>query len=156
MPQTVPVLCLIPYCIWIASLLRPTVLLLKQNLKRAGDTYRAIPCNNPTIAEYVTSIALALKIQGSCNFQLRLDGDTPKLFEINCRFSGTTPFCAQLGFNPIEFYIKHRLGLPYTYTLEEDVIVLRYWSEVVIKQDQILALEKTRVAKPSPADVSSL
>ena len=120
------------------------VLCLKRDL-RAGDTYRAFPEKNYAIESYVKALALKLGIYGSCNFQLRLDHGIPKLFEINSRFSGTTPFCAQLGFNPVEFYLKAKLNIPYKSNINYDAMVLRHWTEVVVSKS--ILNEKT-IAKP--------
>ena len=120
------------------------VLCLKRDL-RAGDTYRAFPEKNSVIEEYVKNLALKLGIYGSCNFQLRLDNGVPKLFEINSRFSGTTPFCAQLGFNPVEFYLKARLDIPYESNVNYDAMVLRHWTEVLVPKS---ILNEKVIAKP--------
>ncbi|MEZ8698466.1 ATP-grasp domain-containing protein [Vibrio lentus] len=120
------------------------VLCLKRDL-RAGDTFRAFPEKNIIIETYVKKIALALNIDGSCNFQLRLDNGVPKLFEINSRFSGTTPFCAYLGFNPVEFCLKADLGIEYKSDIQYDKVVLRHWSEVVLDKKSLddLTVNKT-------------
>lgn len=119
------------------------VLALRRVL-RSGDTYRASPERNETIETYVTAIAKKLDVEGACNFQLRLGDDgVPKVFEINARFSGTTPFCAQLGFNPVEFYIKHDRGLPYEPDIAWDSMVLRYWSELVVPRAMPDELDRT-------------
>ena len=113
------------------------VLALKRVL-RSGDTYRAEPVKSDVIEEYVSSIAKKLDIDGGCNFQLRVDSDgLPKLFEINSRFSGTTPFCAQLGFNAVEFYLKQSVGIDYEPVIDYDSVVLRHWAEVLIKKSQV-------------------
>jgi carbamoyl-phosphate synthase large subunit len=116
---------------------------------RAGDTYRATPVKNLQISAYVQQAALALGVEGPCNFQLRLDGEQSKIFEINCRFSGTTPFCAQLGFNPVEYYIKHDRRIPYQYNLRYDVTILRYWAEVMVRNEDIAILDQNRNIVPS-------
>jgi len=118
------------------------VLALKRVL-RSGDTYRAEPIESEKIEQYVLDVASRLEIDGGCNFQLRLDihGD-PKIFEINSRFSGTTPFCAQIGFNPVEFYLKRSLGLESTGSINYSSIVFRYWSEVVVKKSSLRKLSK--------------
>lgn len=111
------------------------VLCLKRDL-RAGDTYRAFPVNSDVIEDYVRNIAVKLGIEGSCNFQLRVDKNgAPKLFEINSRFSGTTPFCTYLGFNPVEFCLKADLGIEYNPKIDYDKVVLRHWAEVVIDKN---------------------
>lgn len=124
------------------------VLILKRIL-RSGDTFRAKPIKNNEISKYVTEVAIALDIKGSCNFQLRTDKNgIPKIFEINCRYSGTTPFCSQLGFNPVEFYLKNSMSLDYEYIIDYDSVVLRNWSEVLVKKEIIDKLDKNKYVKP--------
>jgi carbamoyl-phosphate synthase large subunit len=124
------------------------VLILKRVL-RSGDTYRAEPVESKIIADYVKLVAIKLDIEGSCNFQLRVDKDgIPKIFEINCRYSGTTPFCAQLGFNPVEFYLKRMLGLKYEYSIDYDSIVLRYWAEVLVNKNHKDTLGTLKTCTP--------
>jgi carbamoyl-phosphate synthase large subunit len=113
------------------------VLALKRVL-RSGDTYRAEPEKSEIIEQYVLNVATKLDIDGGCNFQLRLDmHGSPKIFEINSRFSGTTPFCAQIGFNPVEFYLKGTLGLESDVNIDYNSIVLRYWSEAVVHKSSL-------------------
>lgn len=118
------------------------VLALKRVL-RSGDTYRAEPVQSEKIEKYVLDVASKLEIDGGCNFQLRLDiNGEPKIFEINSRFSGTTPFCAQIGFNPVEFYLKKSAGLKIIVDIDYDSIVLRHWSEVVVKKSTLKKLSE--------------
>jgi carbamoyl-phosphate synthase large subunit len=124
------------------------VVILNRDL-RAGDTFRAEPIENSVISDYVTKVALAMEIHGSCNFQLRIDKEgIPKIFEVNCRFSGTTPFCAQLGFNPVEFYIKKTIGLDYHGEVNYDAMVLRHWQEVVVSKPMMTELKRSGIIKP--------
>ena len=131
------------------------VLCLKRDL-RAGDTYRAFPEKNSVIEEYVKNLALKLGIYGSCNFQLRLDNGVPKLFEINSRFSGTTPFCAQLGFNPVEFYLKAKLEIPYESNINYDAMVLRHWTEVLVSKSIFNQKIIAQSFKVEPLKISSM
>jgi len=122
------------------------VLPLQREL-RSGDTYRANPIKSNKIEKYVQAIAEKLDIDGGCNFQLRLDSQgNPKVFEINSRFSGTTPFCAQLGFNPVEFYIKSFLNINYAPKVNYDLQVLRYWREILVHKDSVKKLKKEKQA----------
>ena len=72
-----------------------------------------------------------------------------KIFEVNCRFSGTTPFCAQLGFNPVEYYIKKTQGIDYHGTINFDAMVLRHWQEVVVNKSVMKQLEQTGRIEPT-------
>ena len=139
----------------IGNVLSP-VLVLKSNL-RYGDTYKAEPVKSDKIEEYVLNVASKLEIDGGCNFQLRLDNNgVPKIFEINSRFSGTTPFCAQVGFNPIEFYLKNFLGLKYSVNIDYNSIILRHWAEVVVKKSFLKKLSKDQKIEPNIISESNL
>jgi carbamoyl-phosphate synthase large subunit len=127
------------------------VLVLKREL-RSGDTYRANPVKSDFIEHYVYQIALKLDIEGGCNFQLRVDPNgVPKLFEINSRFSGTTPFCSQLGFNPLEYYLKKKIGHPFEVIVDYNAYVLRYWAEVVVQKEQMTTLATDGYLTPNLA-----
>lgn len=131
------------------------VLCLKRDL-RSGDTFRAFPVKNEVIENYVRNIASSIGIQGSCNFQLRMDGNIPKLFEINSRFSGTTPFCSYLGFNPVEFCLKGDLGIPYNYHINYDKVVVRHWTEVVIDKEELDSISSNGFGEIRSAVVSKI
>ncbi len=127
------------------------VLIFKRSL-RSGDTYRAEPVKSKKIENYVLDVASKLEIDGGCNFQLRLDDrGEPKIFEINSRFSGTTPFCAQIGFNPVEYYLKKSLGLETKINIDYNSTLLRYWSEIVVKKSEIKKLSSKKSIKPNQA-----
>jgi len=57
-------------------------------------------------------IALTIESRGPLNIQGRWDGSRFITFEINPRFSGTTPMRALAGFNEPELLIAAHLGLP--------------------------------------------
>ena len=124
------------------------VLVFKRKL-RFGDTYKAEPIKSKKIEQYVFDVASMLEIDGGCNFQLRVDKHgEPKIFEINSRFSGTTPFCSQIGFNPVEFYLKKRLGLKSVINIDYNSTVLRYWSELVVKKSLLKKFSTNQKIKP--------
>ena len=120
------------------------VLCLRRDL-RSGDTFRAFPIKSEVIENYVREIALKIGISGSCNFQLRVTSTgEPKLFEINSRFSGTTPFCSYLGFNPVEFCLNAKLGHVYSSSIDYSKVVLRHWCEVVVDKDELDSISKSK------------
>lgn len=132
------------------------VLCLRRDL-RSGDTFRAFPVKSDVIEAYVKEIAIKIGISGSCNFQLRLTkSGIPKLFEINSRFSGTTPFCSYLGFNPVEFCLKAKLGIEYKSDIKYDKVVLRHWAEVVVEKDSLAELKENLQGNVSALKVSNL
>jgi carbamoyl-phosphate synthase large subunit len=124
---------------------------------RAGDTYRAFPVKSDILENYVRDIAIKLGIVGSCNFQLRVtESGVPKLFEINSRFSGTTPFCSYLGFNPVEFCLKAKLGITYKSEIDYEKVVLRHWAEVIVDKDSLISVQKDLEGSIEALTVSTL
>lgn len=106
---------------------------------RDGNTYRAFALPYGELNEAVEAAANALGAHGPANFQFRLDGGVPRIFEINGRFSGTTGIRHHAGFNEVEMCLRHLL-------LDEPVIqpdirpmtVLRHWSETVLQDHELL------------------
>jgi len=131
----------------VADDLSPVVVLQRE--LRSGDTYRANPVKSELIEDYVEQIAKNLNIEGGCNFQLRIDEHgIPLLFEINSRFSGTTPLCAQLGFNPVEYYLKKKIGQNIDVVVDYNSYVLRYWAEVLVPKGQMTTLARNKNLTP--------
>ncbi|WP_428630655.1 ATP-grasp domain-containing protein [Sphingopyxis sp.] len=113
-------------------------IILRRDL-RDGNTYRAYSGDFSAYREYVHDIASALKPHGPANFQFRVDGKgVPRLFEINARFSGTTPMRAIFGFNEVDLCLRKLL-------LNEDVVepkiregtVVRFLEEQFIDERKI-------------------
>lgn len=61
------------------------------------------------ISSVAEKIANTIKSTGPLNIQCRLVGNEVYIFEINPRFSGTSPMRALAGFNELEIEIKNRL-----------------------------------------------
>ena len=106
---------------------------------RDGNTYRAYVDHFPELNAQVRLLAEALKPHGPANFQFRLDGGQAKVFEINGRFSGTTPFRMRAGWNEVEHTLR-RLVLgerPPAPTIEP-MVILRHWTETVVSPAKVL------------------
>jgi carbamoyl-phosphate synthase large subunit len=108
-----------------------------------GTTYRAEVGDFPEVRAEASRIATALKPMGPCNIQLRISDGRPTCFEINMRFSGTTPMRARLGFNDVEATLRH-------YVLGEEIgdlplitsgVILRYWNEMYVDQGAFAELK---------------
>ncbi len=114
---------------------------------RDGNTYRAFVDEYPELNRAVRTWTETLKPLGPVNFQFRLDGGRPKVFEINARFSGTTPLRAHAGFNEVEMVLRHVLGgeagPP---PAIKRVTILRHWSETVVEPAAVLGPDGTRPA----------
>jgi carbamoyl-phosphate synthase large subunit len=101
---------------------------------RDGNTYRAYVEEFPELNAKVREWTLALKPHGPCNFQFRIDANgQPRCFEINARFSGTTPFRALAGFNEVEMCVGFLLyGSPIEQPVIKPMTILRYWNEMAV------------------------
>jgi len=98
---------------------------------RDGNTHRAFADDYPELADYVRTVARALKPYGPANFQFRVDaGGRPRLFEINARFSGATPLRALCGFNEVEMCLRRILyGEPVRRPEIRKGVILRHLDE---------------------------
>jgi carbamoyl-phosphate synthase large subunit len=100
---------------------------------RDGNTYRAFVDHYPELNAAVRAIANQLGPYGPANFQFRLDRGRVKVFEINARFSGTTPLRMRAGFNEVEMVLRHVVDNdPITMPPISPMKILRYWSETVV------------------------
>lgn len=109
-------------------------IILRRDL-RDGNTHRAYAGNHQAYEPYVHAMARALGPYGPVNFQFRVDkAGTPRLFEINARFSGTTPMRALFGFNEVDLCLRKIL-------LGEDVAMpsIREGTVVRFLEEQFLA-----------------
>lgn len=104
---------------------------------RDGNTYRAWVEAFPELNAEVRRLAEALGAFGPANFQFRLDDGRVKVFEINGRFSGTTPLRRHAGFNEVEMVLrKVLLGEPVVQPAVEPMTLLRHWTETVVRPGQ--------------------
>lgn len=72
-----------------------------------GATWEARVVDNTEIEQHCQEICQAFAPMGPLNIQLRLDNEgKPVPFELNVRFSGTTPMRANFGFRDVEAVIN--------------------------------------------------
>ncbi|MGH6945033.1 MAG: ATP-grasp domain-containing protein, partial [Geminicoccaceae bacterium] len=108
---------------------------------RDGNTYRAYVETSPELNRMVSRLGEALRPYGPANFQFRVDREgRVKVFEINARFSGTTPLRAHAGFNEVEMCLRHvLLSEPIEQPAVEEMTILRHWSETVVRPGDLTA-----------------
>lgn len=113
-----------------------TTICLRRTLKN-GNTQLAFSEKTDEIDEYIKTITSTIKPYGPINFQLRLTGCGPVIFEINPRFSGTTPIRALFGVNEVEALIEAlmKTGLKDDYRKKEGVVI-RYFENQYIPWDK--------------------
>ncbi|WP_291122267.1 ATP-grasp domain-containing protein, partial [Flavobacterium sp. UBA6046] len=113
------------------------IVTLKRDL-RDGNTYRAYrDAETSKYDKYIIPIAEKLNPDGPVNFQFRIFNDKPIIFEINGRFSGTTPLRHFFGFNEVEALLKYYLfDVEIEVPILQNGIVLRAWSDLFIDENQ--------------------
>jgi carbamoyl-phosphate synthase large subunit len=121
----------------------------------AGTTVRAEVGTFDEAREVSERVVGALRPVGPCNVQLRLSGRRAVPFELNVRFSGTTPMCARLGFNDVEAAVRHfALGEPAVdLAAARDGVVLRYWNEVYVPREAVESLSRGEALDGHPGSV---
>lgn len=134
------------------------VVVLRRDL-RDGNTYRAYADRSCRFHEAIAAMAERLGAEGPCNFQFRIRNDRPVVFEINARFSGTTPLRAIFGFNEVEALMAHLLDghpVPAVPPLR-DGAVLRCWSDVFVSGSELERFAAARrLVEPRAEPVSFL
>lgn len=114
------------------------VCVLKRDL-RDGNTFNAYhdeACDK--FIPKLTEIARALKPEGPCNFQFRVKDNEPTIFEINARFSGTTPLRMMFGFNEVEALLNYyESGTEIEQPSLQHGTVYRVTSDVFVSKDEV-------------------
>lgn len=110
------------------------VLSMNRTMRFGGHTTKAIIDDFSEFNKVIKKVAEVLNPFGPCNFQWRLTEKGPTIFEINCRFSGTTPLCAEVGFNTVDAALRHVVLKEKIKPLKRHKkgIILRYFNEVYV------------------------
>ncbi len=110
----------------------------------SGTTYRAVLGDFPAVRREAEAIVQQLAPEGPCNVQLRLTKRGPVCFEINPRFSGTTPIRSHFGYREVSAALDNLVeGLPVALPLCTEGIALRYWNELYVDPASAHTLEST-------------
>lgn len=129
------------------------VVVLRRDL-RDGNTFRAYHDGSDRYEARIAQIAKALGIEGPSNFQFRVKNGEPVVFEINARFSGTTPLRSLFGFNEVEAIVENVLtGRPITRPALRAGAVLRVWSDIFVQPDQLSSFTKDGALEHPSAEV---
>jgi carbamoyl-phosphate synthase large subunit len=109
-----------------------------------GTTWRAEAGEFPAARAEAVRIVEALRPMGPSNVQMRIDRGCPVCFEINVRFSGTTPIRARLGFNDVEAALRHYVMGEPARNLPRVTrgIALRYWNEAYPDPEAVAELDR--------------
>ena len=110
---------------------------LRRKLKN-GNTSVAYFNKSDEVDRYIRQVAEKLGPDGPINIQLRLTTDGPMVFEINPRFSGTTPVRSCFGINEVAILINYLefAILPEKTTVREGMVV-RYWTDQFVTKEDL-------------------
>jgi len=126
--------------------LREEVTLGKQTVKTSTGISQGLIENDRMIQEQCEEYAVRLGVTGPANFQGRLVDHVFVVFELNPRFSGTTPFRAEVGFNDVDLVIRDHLNQRVrTPVFRTGVVALRSLEHVLVPLEQI---ERLKSASP--------
>ncbi len=114
------------------------VVTLKRDL-RDGNTYRAYYDKTyEKYGKFIAQISESLNIFGPSNFQFRVKNGVPIIFEINSRFSGTTPIRSFFGFNEVV------ATLDYLFENKNVVqpklksgVIMRAWADIFVEEKEM-------------------
>jgi carbamoyl-phosphate synthase large subunit len=97
---------------------------------------------DPAIQEFCETLARDLNSCGPLNIQLRIDSvtNTPMVFEVHPRFSGTTPIRADVGFNEVDVLLRNTLfGERFNrLNYRSDVAAIRAFEHVIVPLEKFL------------------
>ncbi|WP_415066464.1 ATP-grasp domain-containing protein [Lacrimispora sp.] len=125
------------------------IIIMHRELKY-GTTFKASVVEHKQIREEAVKICDKFRPIGPLNIQFRIDQHgRPVCFELNVRFSGTTPMRAYFGYNDVEAMIRE-------YILNEDIrsifhikkgTAYRYFDEMYIDESMKYKLEQDKVVE---------
>ena len=127
-----------------------SIVTLKRDL-RDGNTYRAYRDSMTAIYDdFIKEIAEKLNPDGPVNFQFRILDGKPVIFEINGRFSGTTPLRNFFGFNEVDALLKYYLFKEEIKTPElKNGLVFRTMSDIFVEENEFNDLKNNhKLEKP--------
>ncbi len=116
----------------------------------AGTTYRASLGEYSAVRAEAERIVGKLRPLGPCNIQLRDTPRGPVCFEINPRYSGTTPIRSHFGYREVSAGLDLLLGTgPEELPLVTRGMALRYWNELYLDPAAAADLETLGTMSPS-------
>lgn len=118
-------------------------MIIMQRWLKHGTTFKAQIVDNNAIKKECEKICHAFKAKGPLNIQLRLHNGIPTCFELNVRFSGTTPLRANWGFNDVEAFVNEYLfDKEVILSPQKDGLAYRYYNEAYIDERMLKQLEE--------------
>jgi carbamoyl-phosphate synthase large subunit len=104
-----------------------------RKIAKNGQTYKAFIDDFKDVRRDSEEVALKLEARGAINIQAKLEGNKPKIFEINPRFSATCPIRSTAGINEPDIVFRNLiLGEDIKISSYQRLICMRYSSEVYV------------------------
>jgi carbamoyl-phosphate synthase large subunit len=126
------------------------VITMNREMKFPGHTTKAVVRDFPDIDRVLRDVATRLQPFGPCNFQSRYADGKSYIFEINCRFSGTTGICSLAGFNHVEACLRSAiLGEEVAELSAKPGVFVRYFDEMYIPMDELETMVRNGKVKNS-------
>ena len=124
------------------------IVTLRRDL-RDGNTYRTYRnAETSKYDDFIISIAEKLNPDGPVNFQFRIFNNQPVIFEINGRFSGTTPLRHFYGYNEVEALLNFYLfGKEIEKPNLRNGVVMRTWSDLFVEEQDLIVLKENKELK---------
>lgn len=118
--------------------------IFRRDLKE-GNTYRAYTHEDEKHSTFLRKLSEAIPgVYGPLNFQYRVKDGNPVVFEINSRFSGTTPLRTAIGVNEIEMALQYARGGKVLVPNPKlrNVAILRTWSDIIVPMEELSRFEQ--------------
>ncbi len=121
-----------------------------RKILKSGQTYKAFIDDYKVVRKSAEQTAVTLGGKGPVNIQAKMVDGKPKIFEINARFSATTPIRAVAGINEPDILVRNMaLGEDIKMEGYQRLVCLRYWNEVYIPYSTYEKAERHKIIEPS-------
>jgi carbamoyl-phosphate synthase large subunit len=105
---------------------------IRKTLKN-GQTYKAFIDDCQDVRKSAEQVATKIGAKGPINIQAMMIKEEPKIFEINARFSATSPLRAVAGINEPDIVFRNMVsGEEINIEKYEKLVCMRYWNEVYV------------------------
>ena len=119
---------------------------------KGGQTYKAFIDNYKNVRQSAEQVAIKIGARGAINIQAKMVKGKPKIFEINARFSATTPLRAVAGINEPDIVFRNLvLGEDIKVKEYKKLVCMRYWNEVYVPYTTYKKVEREKKAHQSDA-----
>lgn len=127
-----------------------------RKILKHGQTYKAFIDDFADMRRVSERVVNKIGAKGPLNIQAKMVKKVPKIFEINGRFSATTPLRAMAGINEPDIVFRNKiLGEETLIKKYQRLVCFRYWNEVYVPYSTYERTKKHGFIKNSDALVSN-